>query len=315
MIDFRYHLVSIVSIFLALAVGIALGAGPLKGTLSDTINSELASLRADKTKLNSQLDTANKAADQRDSFIAASNKQLLAGRLSGSTIALVVLPGVDGSLVKSTTSTLTAAGAKLGVTVTVKPAWADPATRTTRDALGARLVSELHLDPKADAQLFPADRALAAALQHESSDTITDAMTAGVLKQLSDAKLLSTDRDTIIPGTAAVVLSAPVDTGNADTDTTEAQAFAGLATALDRAGRGTVLASASGVSPDKGVSVVATARSQGTATRGLSTVDDASIPMGQASVVLALLEQFQGGAGQYGLGSDATAVFPALQGS
>ena len=33
MIDFRYHIVSIVSIFMALAVGIVLGAGPLEGEL------------------------------------------------------------------------------------------------------------------------------------------------------------------------------------------------------------------------------------------------------------------------------------------
>ena len=30
MIDFRYHLVSLISVFLALAVGIVLGAGPLR---------------------------------------------------------------------------------------------------------------------------------------------------------------------------------------------------------------------------------------------------------------------------------------------
>ena len=35
MIDFRYHLVSLVSVFLALAVGIVLGAGPLKDPISD----------------------------------------------------------------------------------------------------------------------------------------------------------------------------------------------------------------------------------------------------------------------------------------
>ena len=35
MIDFRYHLVSLVSVFLALAVGIVLGAGPLKDTIGD----------------------------------------------------------------------------------------------------------------------------------------------------------------------------------------------------------------------------------------------------------------------------------------
>ncbi len=37
MIDFRYHIVSIVSIFLALAVGIVLGAGPLQNQLGITL--------------------------------------------------------------------------------------------------------------------------------------------------------------------------------------------------------------------------------------------------------------------------------------
>ena len=35
-IDFRYHLVSIVAVFLALAVGIVLGAGPLNESISDS---------------------------------------------------------------------------------------------------------------------------------------------------------------------------------------------------------------------------------------------------------------------------------------
>ncbi len=59
LIDFRYHLVSIVSIFLALAVGIVLGAGPLKGELGDTLNKEVAGLRQDKADLNQQLQEAN----------------------------------------------------------------------------------------------------------------------------------------------------------------------------------------------------------------------------------------------------------------
>ena len=37
MISFRYHIVSIVSVFLALAVGIALGGGPLKGEVDNTL--------------------------------------------------------------------------------------------------------------------------------------------------------------------------------------------------------------------------------------------------------------------------------------
>ena len=56
MIDFRYHLVSIISIFLALAVGIVLGAGPLKGDLGTRLTQETTALRADKAQLRTELD-------------------------------------------------------------------------------------------------------------------------------------------------------------------------------------------------------------------------------------------------------------------
>jgi len=68
---------------------------------------------------------ANDAAAKRDAFIDSSNKQLLVGRLAGMTVDVVVLPGTEGSLVKSTTDTLTEAGAKVGATVQVKPTWFD----------------------------------------------------------------------------------------------------------------------------------------------------------------------------------------------
>ena len=37
MIDFRYHLVSIVAVFLALAIGIVLGSTELQGTTIDAL--------------------------------------------------------------------------------------------------------------------------------------------------------------------------------------------------------------------------------------------------------------------------------------
>jgi hypothetical protein len=44
-IDFRYHLVSLVSVFLALAVGIVLGAGPLRENLGDQLTKQVDALR------------------------------------------------------------------------------------------------------------------------------------------------------------------------------------------------------------------------------------------------------------------------------
>ncbi len=54
------------------------------------------------------------------------------------------------------------------------------------------------------------------------------------------------------------------------------------------------------------------ARQDSDQSKQLTTVEHAEMPMGQASVVFGLLEQFAGGAGQYGLEADANAPFPAL---
>ena len=90
MIDFRYHLVSIVSIFLALAVGIVLGAGPLQGEIGDTLGKEVAGLRADKARLNNELESAQAGIDGRDGYIEATNPRILPGALAGRTVAVVM---------------------------------------------------------------------------------------------------------------------------------------------------------------------------------------------------------------------------------
>ena len=45
-IDFRYHIVSIVAIFFALGAGVVLGAGPLKGTGADVVQAQAEQDRA-----------------------------------------------------------------------------------------------------------------------------------------------------------------------------------------------------------------------------------------------------------------------------
>lgn len=317
MIDFRYHLVSIVSIFLALAVGIALGAGPLKGQLGDQLESQIKSLASEKSTLNGQLSDARKAADARDSFIAAENKQLLAGQLGGATVAVVVLPGADGGLVKSTTQTLTAAGAKIGATVSVKTGWTDPSNAARRATAADDATQALGRTPATPAGGQPVDGVLSAALVGSSGENTGLDRRSAALKALADAKLLSVDTNPLTLVSAyAVVIAGPVTSGSKDSNVTAAKEYAALASALDAGCKGAVLASNVGVDGlPNGVSVVSTARADGTIASALSTVDDAGLAMGQASIVRALLEQLRGDVGQYGLGADASKAFPLLQGS
>ena len=56
MIDFRYHLVSLISVFLALAVGIVLGAGIVQGPIGSSLQSQVDALRTDRDTLRTELE-------------------------------------------------------------------------------------------------------------------------------------------------------------------------------------------------------------------------------------------------------------------
>lgn len=121
MIDFRYHLVSLVAVFLALAVGIVLGAGPLAQPIGDTLTGQVDKLREDRNALSNQL-TETKAK------LATSDKvgEQFAGRifnnvLSGVQVALVVLPGADGEDVKNVSAKLGQAGGAVSAQVNLRP--------------------------------------------------------------------------------------------------------------------------------------------------------------------------------------------------
>ena len=311
MIDFRYHLVSIVSIFLALAVGIVLGAGPLKEDIGKTLTSEVKNLRDDKAALRSQLDLAQQGIKARDDFTTASNRTLLADRLTDTAVAVVVLPGADGGLVKSTTQTLAQAGAKVTATVTVLDAWVDPDKASFRQTLGQQLAGQVQV-PLDQSSGEVVNAVLARSLLAKAGSGSRDGV-AAALQAMRTGDLVRFTPDRVEPASMAVVVGAPVTGADSATRTARAKGLEALAGALDQAGAGAVLVSAT-PKPDATnvTSVVATVRADGDLAKELSTVDDADNPMGQASLVFALLEQEAGKAGQYGLTSDTTAAFPQL---
>lgn len=141
MIDFRYHLVSIASVFLALAVGIVLGAGPLKGTISDTLTSEVTKLREDANALRAELNTAEAQVKSRDGLITELRPRATAGLLTGEHVTLITLPGAPDALVDAAREVLAEAGATTGTTINIEPSWVsqEPPDVTDRGAAAAEL--------------------------------------------------------------------------------------------------------------------------------------------------------------------------------
>jgi Copper transport outer membrane protein, MctB len=135
MIDFRYHVVSLVSVFLALAVGIVLGAGPLKGTISDTLSNQVDQLRKDTANLHTELQTSQNATANRDAFTAAVLPTLVGQQLGGTSVVLVTVPGAHTDAIKPLTQALQASGATVTGEIDIKDAWTDPGRAKDRTSL------------------------------------------------------------------------------------------------------------------------------------------------------------------------------------
>lgn len=114
MFDFRYHALSLVAVFLALAVGLLLGVAIGDSGLVSSAKQDIEqSLRGDVKASNARADDLQKELDRRDSYEKQTFPDLVAGRLSGEQIGLLFLGDSDEDAVDEVRDSLEAAGANL----------------------------------------------------------------------------------------------------------------------------------------------------------------------------------------------------------
>ena len=96
MFDFRYHVVSLAAVFLALVVGIVVGVGLSgQGIVQESERENLNNQIAD---LNARLEAKDSELDQREaaeSFVTASYPAVMDGRLAGKRVAVVYVGSPD----------------------------------------------------------------------------------------------------------------------------------------------------------------------------------------------------------------------------
>lgn len=140
MVDFRYHLVSLVSVFLALAIGIILGAGPLQNSIGNALSGEVSKLREDNTELkaeNADLEARNSDQDAAINDIAP---MLIEGTLTDRTVTIVALPGVNESEYDVVRTRLQEAGANVSGYVTITEAWTSAEQTSYRSSFANQIV-------------------------------------------------------------------------------------------------------------------------------------------------------------------------------
>ena len=153
MIDFRYHVVSIVAVFLALAIGIVLGSTELQGPTFNILNHTTAKLQNELDQARSQLAAAQSQANQGEQYAAAVEPAVLRDLLPGQRLLIVTEPGVQPQVVSGISTAATDAGASVTGQIALQPKFFD-SSDTTQDSLNQ---TTLDVAQAANIALTPTD--------------------------------------------------------------------------------------------------------------------------------------------------------------
>jgi hypothetical protein len=319
-IDFRYHLVSIVAVFLALAIGIVLGSTALQGDTIDALKSVNNSLQNQYNAATAQRDSYAQQANAGDQFVQTAEPALLKDMLTGEKIVLVTEPGATSTVINGIQQAATDAGATITGTVTLQSKFNDLSgtTRASLYALNAYLASTdlVTLSPATDTQTVNEQQAaqlIADAIMDrtpgQSALTGTEAQT--VLKAYENGGYLTVSSGAPTAGaTLAVIVTPPATTADGPNDPAD-EVLLALAAQFAEASAATVVAGPV-MNPPVSSSAISVLRSDSSVASQVSTVDNADTRIGQISVIWALANQRQGGKpNSYGV-SGASAVSPPV---
>jgi hypothetical protein len=306
LIDFRYHIVSLVAVFLALALGLFLGSTTLQSTVTHNLQRQ-----ADRvTSLNQQLKTRNSQLSgelgHEHTFVADIERYAVAGRLPGAGVAVVSAPGVSGDDRQAMDTTLALAGATVTADVQLQPGYLDP----TQDAELGGLANQLRLPgrtlPSGDGSTRVSAELAAVLATRPGRPAVSRATTQATLSALSAGKFISVAGDPPAhPATITVLLApAPSPAVSATTAQTQNSILLTLAAKLRASSSTTVLAARSTTPPIAG-GILAAAAADAAVSKSVSTVDlgddDADPAAGRIAVVLALAAAPSSKVGSYGL--------------
>ncbi|HXZ75786.1 MAG TPA: copper transporter [Streptosporangiaceae bacterium] len=312
MIDFRYHLVSIVAVFLALGLGLLVGATALQPTalggltsLAQQERKQIDSALAANRQLTRQIDS-------NDQFAQAVAPQLLDQLLAGERVVVVEAPGASGQVVSGVDQALTQAGAAISGRIQLQNKFFDtsPSTEQQLSQLAQQFApagTSLHGSPVAQASQAMAGAVLTKDGPGQPVAGQRDAASVALLSGFGAGGFLTVTGHPDARATLAVVIipDSPQSTSPSDP---QSQRLVTLAQQLNLTGQGTVVAgSVAGSGPGSAIDVM---RNGGRAGH-LSSVDNADDAVGRIVVAQALYEQLRGVSGSYGASASATAPGPS----
>jgi hypothetical protein len=310
MVDFRYHLISLIAVILALALGILAGSGFLGGPIIEQLRSEVDDLARDNDRLRDEIGAQDVQLDEAEIFARSAQPLLVGDALAGTDIVVLQLGESSGGLVDGVKRALVDAGGTVATEITFSSKLAmqsDPAIdelALITGSLGGDPAQLLH-----ETALLIGERIAAASAdpdQIESPATSATQRLASLLADLEAAEFIgvSTEDDGRPAPEDATFVVVGGSTGRSPFDL--AQFGPALAEGLtERGGRALVAESS-----DSTWGLVRAIRGDIEARSVTVTVDNGETTIGRIAMVLGLMRAEEGSIGHYGTQSGRTALIP-----
>jgi hypothetical protein len=297
-ISFRYHVVSLVAVLLALAVGIVLGGGPLQRDDGSTDELSNAAAVAEREEADASQQSLLAFGD---SYAELTSAEVVRDRLRDRPVTMVVLPSAEEKVAEGIAGMVAEAGGEVTVEVELSTDLLDVGNRQLVDELASQMYDDARkdVDVPEDAsgyELF--SRLLAHAVgtkRDEGSDP--DNTAEGILAASSTAELVAIRGEADRRGSLVVVV-AGAPHGSADERAGAGGVLSTLVAALDDRTDGVVVAGPLAAAAEDGL--VTVVREDDAVGGRVSTVDVADRVGGAVATVLALAEQASGDSGHYG---------------
>jgi hypothetical protein len=299
-ISFRYHLVSIVSVFLALALGVLVGTTVVRPGLIEELDRRTEAAVKSADELRRIVSELRGEVQFRDQFAQAVESLLIEGRLTGRQVVIVTLEGVDASDIDTVRRAIESAGASVvtEMVITSRMALTDEGARTDlATAIGMPVSSEPEALSESAGQQLGAR--LASGPDSVEQDLL-DLLAAGGFVDVQGGSAF----DGIGGGDQPVVLMA----GGPGAPVVDPAVLATVAETLAQTFHPVVAAE----TLETEYPFVALVRENGGIDGRVVTVDNADQIPGRVAVVLGLedLLLIPGGGGDYGVKDGASSLLP-----
>lgn len=310
MVNFRFHLVSLTAVFLALAAGIVIGAGVVDRQTVDLLEGRLDQVERNRDRTNRENDELRAENSTWTRFSEQAGDRLVEGVLAGTTVLVVGIDGTPAETVTRVTQTLRTSGAAVDGTLWFKGKW-----RLAEDTHAQELAGVLDAPPAtAPAELRNA------ALARIGDEWGSGGGGGALLASLRDAAFVDFEPDPTSPDAVALEAvprpgSVVVIVASEDAQVPPTELGVPLTARLVERGLPVLAAQPLPAGERAGeredtTPYVAAVRAEDDVAGRLSTVDNVDDYRGRVAAVFAVADLKRGRTGHYGLTPGAQRLVP-----